>query len=203
MPSHPLSLVLKRWKFVLLFGAILAILSGGATVFFPLEYRADAQVLIISKSRYGVDPYTVVKSAERVGENIVAVMKTDDFRDKVRAQPGYAIDWGRFDALNERARRRAWPEMVGSSVVYGTGVLNVSAYHPNPDQARALAGASVGALVSRAWEYVGGDVILKVVNTPVVTRWPVRPNLALNTVLGGVVGVILAGFAVSRRPERA
>lgn len=72
------------------------------SLLFPLEYRADAQALIISKSRYGVDPYTVVKSAERVGENLVQVIGTKDFYDKVMLQTGYSIDRTKFDNVSEK-----------------------------------------------------------------------------------------------------
>ncbi len=193
-----MSPLLHRWKFLVLIGLIVAVFSAGVTFFWTLKYRADAQVLIISKSRYGADPYTVVKSAERVGENLVEIMKTDDFLVKVRATPGYTLDWSTFDSLNDRQKRRAWPKMAGGSVVYGTGVLNVSAYHRDPAMARQLASAVAQTVTDKAWEYVGGDVILKVVNSPVVTRFPVEPNPLVNAALGFMVGVLLAALIVSK-----
>ena len=188
----------KRWKFIFLIGLFVAALSFGASLLWPLKYRADAQVLIISKTRAGVDPYTVVKSAERVGENLVEVMKTDDFMQKVRAVEGYQLDWSQLDALNERQKRRAWPKMVNGSVVYGTGMVNVSVYHQDSALAKRFAGAVSQALSSQAWEYVGGDVILKVVNSPIATRWPVQPNIPVNAALGFIAGTLLAAFMVTR-----
>lgn len=188
----------NRWRFMVLLGLLVSVIAGGLTFLWPLQYRADAQVLIISKSRYGVDPYTVVKSAERVGENLVEIMKTDDFLVKVRATPGFNLDWSAFDTLNERQKRKAWPKMINGSVVYGTGVLNVSSYHQNPDTAKQLAGAVAQTLADKAWEYVGGDVILKVVNTPVATRFPVKPNPFMNAALGFVAGALLAALIIAR-----
>ncbi len=193
-----MSPLLHRWKFLVLIGLIVAIFSAGATFLWPLKYRADAQVLIISKSRYGVDPYTVVKSAERVGENLVEIMKTDDFLAKVRATPGYTLDWSTFDSLNDRQKRKVWPKMAAGSVVYGTGVLNVSAYHQDPVTAKQLVDIVARTVADRAWEYVGGDVILKVVNSPVVTRFPVEPNPLVNAALGFMAGVLLAALIVSK-----
>lgn len=188
----------RRWRFIILIGLLVSVVAGGLTFLWPLEYRADAQVLVISKSRYGVDPYTVVKSAERVGENLVEIMKTDDFLTKVRATSGYSLDWSAFDSLNDRQRRRAWPKMVTGSVVYGTGILNVSAYHQNPEAAKQLSGAVATTLSEKAWEYVGGDVILKVVNAPVASRFPVKPNPFVNAVLGFIAGALLALLIVAR-----
>ena len=192
-------LLFKRWKFIALVGLMFAVISTVITLLFPLEYRADAQVLIISKTRYGVDPYTVVKSAERVGENLAQVMETDDFLRKVREAEGYRLDWSRFDGLNERQKRRAWPKMIAGSVVYGTGVLNVSTYHSSAEQAKLFSAAVSDTVVNKAWEYVGADVILKVVNSPIVTRFPARPNIFLNVLLGFVAGLFVGSAIVSRR----
>ncbi|HLD31802.1 MAG TPA: Wzz/FepE/Etk N-terminal domain-containing protein [Patescibacteria group bacterium] len=199
LKSSPWQELAKRWKLVAFVGALAAIATLVVTLFFPMEYRADAQVLIISKSRYGVDPYTTVKSAERVGENLIQVMKTNDFYNKVMRQPGYSIDQTKFVDLTENKKRDLWQETLAVSMVYGTGVLNISTFHTDSFQAQQLAGATADALVAKGWEYVGGDVMMKVVNDPVVTRWPVRPNIILNTVLGFIIGsIISAGLLIKR-----
>ncbi|PIR76661.1 MAG: hypothetical protein COU32_00915 [Candidatus Magasanikbacteria bacterium CG10_big_fil_rev_8_21_14_0_10_42_10] len=199
MFHSPLSRILQGSKILVALGLVTAILAAGVTLLFPLEYRADAGVLIISQSRYGVDPYTVVKSAERIADNIVQVMGTDDFYEKVKQQDGYTINWNVFDTLDARKKRNAWQKGVQGSVVYGTGVLNISAYSTDPEQAKDLAGAAADTLVSKGWQYVGGDVTLQVVNHPVVTKWPVRPNIFTNAVLGFAVGVLLGALVVTRR----
>jgi len=197
--SHPLRIVRKQWKLLTLVGILAAALSVAVSMAFPLEYRADAQVLIISKTRTGVDPYTTVKSAERVGENIAAVMQTTDFYDKVRSQAGYSINWERFTNTTERKRRKLWSKTIAPSVSYGTGVLNVSAYAPDKSEAAQIAGAATRALVEQGWEYVGGDVAIKIINNPVVTRWPARPNLVVNALVGFIIGVVLMGLGVIAR----
>lgn len=191
--------VLKnKYKMIIVSGIVVAVISLVITLLFPLEYRADAQVLIISRSRYGVDPYTTVKSAERIGENIAQVMETNDFYNKVMEQSGYNIDKSRFTNVSERTKRKRWQKAIDGSIVYGTGVLNVSAYSRTQEQALQLAGAAVSALSSQGWEYVGGDVIIKVVNEPVATRFPARPNLVLNAILGFLAGVLGAGLVLYR-----
>ncbi len=189
----------KRLGALFFAGLVVAVLSVAASFLFPIEYRADAQVLIVSRSRFGVDPYTVVKSAERIGENVVPIVKTNHFFGKVMATPGYAIDKTPFENVPERIKRKRWQKAVHASVVYGTGVLNVSAYHTNPKQAVTLAGAVATTLVASAPEYVGGDVTMKVINDPVATRFPARPNLPLNAAVGFVLGAILRSFMVLRK----
>ncbi len=195
----PLHTLFRRWKVLLLAGVLIGLVAGLLTLAFPLKYRSDAQVLIISKSRFGVDPYTVVKSAERVGENIIQIMQTSDFYQKVREQNGHDINWSSFDSLGERDRRKLWNKTISPSVVYGTGVLNVSAYHRDKSQAQKIAGASIDALVAKGWEYVGGDVTIKIVNEPIVTKWPVRPNILLNIILGFIVGIFGMGILTLKK----
>lgn len=195
----PLTTLKKRWKLVLLGTIVFGVIGFGLSFLFPLEYRADAQVLIISKSRFGVDPYTAVKSAERVGENIVALVDTDDFYNKVREQREAVASMDKFDNINEQTRRRRWKKTVRASVVYGTGFLNINTYDEDKQNAEVLAEAVAATLSRSAWEYVGGDVSIRVVNRPVVSIWPVRPNIPLNTIFGFIVGFVLSSFVVVRR----
>lgn len=198
--SHaPWESLIRRSRLIIFAGVVLAIVAAAVSLLFTLEYRADAQVLIMSKSRYGVDPYTAVKSSERVGENLLQVVKTNDFFLKVMNQPGYAIDKSRFENVSERVKRERWQKALSVSVVYGTGVLNVSAYNKNKASAEQLASAAAQALVDSGWEYVGGDVGFKLVNQAVATNYPVRPNLLLNAILGFVVGAVLMSILVLRR----
>ena len=190
--------LVRRGKIIFGVGVLFALIGLGISFAFPLEYRADAGVLIVPKTRFGVDPYTVVKSAERVGDNLAAVMKTDDFRAKVKSLEGTNLDWGKFETLTPREKRRTWPQMVNASVVYGTGVLRVSAYNTNEIQAAAFAAAAAQTLATKGFEYVGGDMSIRVVDNPVVTPWPVRPNIPVNMVLGFVVGVLVMSVIVVR-----
>jgi capsular polysaccharide biosynthesis protein len=167
--------------------------------FVTLEYRADAAVYIISKSRYGVDPYTVVKSAEQVGQNITQVMKTQDFFDKVMTVVPASFDKSQFQNVSDRVRTKRWQKTVDGSVIFGTGVLNVSAYHHDPAQANILASALVDTLVQKGYEYVGGDVTIKQVNKAIVTRFPVRPNLLLNAVLGFILGLFISAIFLVKK----
>ena len=201
MFHHPSIHILKRrYRLLIAGGLIGAALSFLPLLVMPLEYRADAEVFIITKTRYGVDPYTVVKSAERVAENIAAVMKTGDFFQKVMAETAYDFDRARFQNVSELTKRRRWQKAVQTDVTYGTGGLTISAYDKNPDKALALAGAAASAISRTGWEYVGGDVTIKLVNEPIVTRWPARPNALLNALLGLVAGIIaMAAVVMSRK----
>lgn len=191
---------LRRSKKILItVGLMCGLIAGGITLLFPLQYRADAQVLILSHARFGVDPYTVVKAGERIGENLSQVIRTEDFFERVKLQQQYQIDWSYFDALPPREKRKAWERTISPSVIYGSSMLSVRVYHPDRMQAAALAGAVADTLVSAHMEYVGGDVSIRMVNSPITTSYPVRPNPLLNAIAAAFVGVLYAAMVIMRR----
>jgi capsular polysaccharide biosynthesis protein len=195
---HTSHILKKHRRLIVVTGLLVGLASVLVSLFFPLDYRADAQVLLLSQSRYGVDPYTVVRSAERVGENISHVMETQDFFSKVIAHD-QSLDTRRFQNVSDRVRRKRWQRTIDASMVFGTGVMNVSAYHTDPAQATRYATAAAQTLVDQGWEYAPGDMTMKIVNQAVVTRWPVRPNILLNLIVGFVVGVLVMGVSLIYR----
>ena len=191
---HTLS---KYAKMILLWGVIFALVAGIGSLIWPKQYSATSQLLLISRDRTGVDPYTQAKSAERIGENLAEVLKTTDFYSKVFELSTATFDKTRWQNLTERNQRKQWQKDVQANMIYNTSLLSVSAYSKTQDDAVALSQAVTETLVNRGWEYVGGDVSLKVVNAPLVSRLPARPNILLNIALGFALGILLSGLWVA------
>ncbi|MBI2443817.1 MAG: hypothetical protein HYV42_01065 [Candidatus Magasanikbacteria bacterium] len=184
-------------------GLLVAAASGAVSFLFPKQYRAESEVLIISRDRSGVDPFTQVKSAERIGENLTRVIQTGDFMDKVFGLAGATFDRSRWERLSPRDKRRRWQRDVWGATVYNSSLVRLSVYSTTPEDAAGLGAAVTQALATRGWEYVGGDVAIKIVNPPLVSRFPARPNLPVNVGAGFVAGAALWGLAMSRRQRRA
>ena len=164
----------------------------------PKQYSAQSQVLIISRDRSGVDPYTQAKSAERIGENLAQVMKTTDFYSKVMSSQSYSFDKEVWNNLNDRKKRKKWVKDVIGSMVYGTGLMNVRVYSTSQTDAVNLSNAVIQTVASQGWEYLGGDVAIKVVSSPLVSRWPSRPNILANLAAGFILGGLIASLWVVR-----
>jgi len=191
-------LVAKNIKMIFVWAVVLGLASGLVSLLFPKQYSAESQVLIISRDRTGVDPYTQAKSAERIGENLAQVMNTSDFYGKVMESTDVPFNKDRWQALAERDRRKAWQKDVQSAMVYNSSMLKITVYSDTKDDATAFANAITQTLVSRGWEYVGGDVALKEVSTPLVSRFIARPNLLVNTAAGFLIGGLLAVLWITR-----
>ncbi len=192
---HSLS---KYSKIIFLWGILLALITGVVSMVWPKQYSASSQILIISRDRTGIDPYTQAKSAERIGDNLAQVIKTTDFYQKVFESANAGFDRTRWQSLDDRRQRKQWQKDVKASMVYNSGLMNIVTYSTDPKDAVALSQAVVDTVVTRGWEYVGGDVALKIVNTPLASRFPVRPNIVLNVGLSFVLGILISSLWVIR-----
>ena len=195
-------LLAKHYKLLLLWGVLVAVVSAGISLLFPQYYSADTKVVIISRDRAGVDPYTQTKSAELIGENLAAVMQTTDFRDKVIAAKTEVFQDTSWSNLTERNFRKKWIKDVQGRMVYGANLLQVTAYGRTPAMAVALADVVSQTVVTNGWEYIGGDVAIKRVDSPLSSRFPTRPNFVLNAVVGFCIGILLAGLWIVRYKHR-
>jgi capsular polysaccharide biosynthesis protein len=77
-------------------------------------------------------------------------------------------------------------------------LLEVTAYALGQDNALALSNAVTKTLVAHGWEYSGGDVAIKQVDSALVSRLPARPNIIVNAAIGLLVGGFLAALWIVR-----
>lgn len=192
----------KHLTLIIAWGAIFAVLSAVAILFFPKQYRATSQILIISRDRAGVDPYTQARSAEKIGMNLTQVMKTTDFYNKVMNSNLYEFDMERWKKLSEYQQRKKWIKDVSGSMVYGASIMNINVYSHSQSDAVNLSNAITQTLAAQGWEYLGGDVAIKAVGAPLASRWPVRPNIFVNLAVGFFIGVVISGLWVLRYKRR-
>lgn len=188
----------KHKKLIVVWGVIFALLTGLVSIFLPTYFSAESGVLIISRDRVGLDPFTESKLAERIGENLAQIIGTEDFFNKVMETTGNTFDKSRWQNLEPREQRKRWHRDVQAEVVYGTNLIKLTVYSVSKKDAFDLAMAVSQTLVGRGWEYVGGEVNLKVVNSPLVSRWQARPNLVTAAGGGLVVGMALASLWLLR-----
>jgi capsular polysaccharide biosynthesis protein len=197
------SVLTRHAKLIFTWGLIFAILSGGISMFFPKQYMATSQVLIISRDKAGVDPYTQSKAASTIGANLAQVMKTTDFYNKVMNSNATSFDRGQWQNLNDRDQRKKWTKDVQSSMVYGSSLMNINVYSYSQNEAVNLSNAITQTLTAQGWEYLGGDVAMKAISNPLVSRWFARPNILINSAVGFLVGASISGLWILRYKRRS
>ncbi len=176
------------WLTILLAGVIGMALAVLLSFIRPLEYSSTTRILI-TQELGAVDAYTASRSAERIADDLASVVYTSTFFDKVMAS-GYSIDPTYFsdDAIKLRTQ---WKKAVEASVSRSSGLLSIAAFHPDVDQAEQLAQAVAYVLTTQGWTYTsGGNITVQVVDAPLNSRYPVRPNLLINGFSGLALGLL-------------
>lgn len=193
--------VLHGWKSILGFGVLGLALALGLSFTQPLEYSSTVKLLILQSESGAVDAYTAGRSEERIADDLSTLIYTTTFFDDVMSS-GFSIDPKSFPAA-DYARRRAWQQSVSTSVSSGTGFLTITTYHPDVAQAEQLARAIAFVLTKNVNQYTpGGNVEVQLIDAPLNSRWPVKPDLITNGLSGLFLGGLIGALYVLIRAER-
>lgn len=188
----------KHSALIIVWGLVFLTASIFVSLFFPRQYSATTQVLIISRDKGGVDPYTQARSAEKVGANLTELIKTTDFFSKVINNTSYSFDREPWKNLADRQQRKKWIKDVQANMSYGVSIMNIKVFSYSPEEASALSNAITQTMVTQGWEYLGGDVAIKSVSDPLISRLPARPNFFANAGIGFLVGALICSLWVLR-----
>jgi capsular polysaccharide biosynthesis protein len=193
MPANPHygKIILGKWKLIALVSSLLLVLACGVSFIEPLQYSSSIRLLIIQPAALNYDPYTAIRASASVGGNLAQIVYTTDFFNRVLASK-YNIDASYFPD-NDAKRRKKWGQMVSVRVEQGSGLLNITVYHTDKDQATEIARAIAYVMTTEGSGYVGGSGLqIKLVDDPLVSNFPVKPNILANGFIGFVVGMFLA-----------
>ncbi len=182
-----LSPILNAWPTVLFASALGMVLAVVLSLVQPLEYSSTTKILINPKVE-GVDPYTASRSAEAAAEQLTTMLSTSTIYSAV-FNSGYDLDRSYFpdDILKFQKK---WEKTITASVSRGSGIMTIRTYHTDVKSAEVLAMAVASVYVNDGWRYVNGDISVQVIDDPVNSRYPVRPNIPVNAVSGLFLGLI-------------
>lgn len=193
--THYLYVISRGWKKILAFALLVSLAGAGLSFLFPLQYSSSMRMLVIQKQLSATDPYTAIKSSERISDNLAQIIYTTSFFDKVM-NANFNIDKSIFKP-EESKKRRQWREMIETRVVRDSGMLSVTVYHKDPLQAEQVSRAIAFVLALDGSQYIGGgDLEIKLVDAPLLSRYPVKPNIPANAILGFMLGLIIGTGSV-------
>ena len=189
----------KRQTIILMIvSAIIAV--AGISLLFPLRYEAQSR-LLITQDTGTADAYTVSRSNEYLGNLFSQVARSSSFFDLL-ADTQYNVDQTYFRG-NYEQKIKMWRSTVNTNTLSDSGIIEVKVYHPNPYQAQQIALAVNDILINKNFNYQGnGDrVKINVIDQPLVSSYPVKPNLIQNVILAALFSFIFALFYIYIFPE--
>jgi uncharacterized protein involved in exopolysaccharide biosynthesis len=181
-------LIARSWRqltLTTLIGFVLALAFSFAQ---PLLYSSTVKLLITQTNTTGLDPYTAIKSTERIAQNLSEIIYTSAFFDTVVNDD--AVDAGYFP-VDEIRKRKKWQDAIETSVSPGTGVMSLTAYHTDRNQATTIAVLTAKELAVQAPNYFGFSVRIQVIDAPLPSRFIARPDFVTNALFGAIVGALL------------
>jgi len=207
MSKHPSTIIARGWATIIALAFVGLAIALLVCFLQPLKYSSTVRLLILQENASSLDAYTASRSTERLAENLATIVYTTSFFDEVMSA-GFDIDQSIFPDREDK-KRKLWSKTVSASVSRGNGLLSISVYHADVAQAEQIVNAVAYILTQKADEYLSGsDVTVRVVDSPLNSRWPARPNIPANAfsglVLGGLAGVgfvLLQAERVRRRHQ--
>ncbi len=193
--------VASHWHTVVMFGLLGLVLALIVSFVQPLRYSSTVRLLILQDVGTSVDAYTASRAEERIADNLSTILYTSTFFDQVMST-GFDIDQTIFPNDDSKTRK-VWGNMVKATVSRGSGLLSVTAYHRDIDQAEQIVRAIAVVLTERVDEYTsGGSVDVRLVDDPLNSRWPVKPNILVNILSGFILGAFVGIGFVLLQTER-
>src|SRR6056297_609355 len=102
------------WKKTLIIITSLGIILGlGYSFTKNVEYKAESSLLILPRTTVGVDAYSAIKTAERLGENLIQILYTSSFFQQVQ-NTDYDIDYSYFKLDNKEDFKTQWSNMISA-----------------------------------------------------------------------------------------
>ncbi|MFH1171533.1 MAG: Wzz/FepE/Etk N-terminal domain-containing protein [bacterium] len=195
--SSVFSTIKNHWISILLVTVIAISASAGVTALQTREYQSSFSLLVIQKTDSG-DAYAAAKSAQQASLSLAQILYTTSFYDQVQAS-GLA-DLSSFPT-DEAARRELWAHAIETRTLPDVGMLKISAYDTNRTTANALAFAVADVLTRKGADYLGTgkSIELQVVDAPLTSTAPVRPDVPVNLAIGFLLGFgVTIGFHIVR-----
>lgn len=194
---------LRHWLAISAVALFSAAASVGVSMFLLQQYySSEVSLIIVQKQQQFSDAYATQKAAEKLGRNLIKVVETSDFMNRVVAT-GY-ISSDILSASTEE-RKGQWKTMVKAEMIPETGVLVVTGYGLEPQAAEDVALGVMTVLTTNAADYHGGggNVEIKHIDGPVTSSRPVRPNIIQNGVAAFILGAAVMYLLFVIRAEAA
>ena len=175
------------------FFAVFLIIGIIYTLSQPFKYSTTSKLLVIQQGTSGVDPLSVSRTEQYLSTLFAQVISSNSFFNLVlNSDPTIEKDYFSGDTIHQM---KTWNKTVSAKSEENSGFIDITVFHPAPEQATKIANAINQILITQNTNYQGVGSLVKVVviDDPLVSNYPTQPNILINA--GIVVGATLVfGF---------
>lgn len=184
-----LKLFKKRKTTVISITLVFVIIALIISLVQPLKYRSRSRLLILQPNT-SADAYSVARSNEYVGGLISEIIYSGSFLESLKGSEA-VFDRNYFSDTYKKNVKK-WRKTVFARSGGDTGIIDIEIYHTNPEEAKRISLAVNQLIISGQSPYKFNPYTTKinVIDEPVVSSFPVKPNIPLNLVMSIIFGFI-------------
>jgi capsular polysaccharide biosynthesis protein len=190
------NIIKERWQTMLIITIIITAIVFSVSALITPKYKSQISLIVIQKqASYKVDAFSAAKSAEYLSDILSRAVYTDTFLNDVLHAP-VGVD-KKFSDIPEK-RKEEWKNAISVKKLNNTGIIEISVYDESRQEAEKITRAIDWSLSVRGDKYHGGGDRIKVelIDGPITSVKPVKPNILLNTLLGFIFGVAISFVVV-------
>ncbi len=157
----------------------------------PLKYQAKSRLLILQPNT-GNDAYLTARSNEYIGGLISEVVYSGSFLDSLK-NSNYIFDRNYFGGSYKDSIKK-WRKTISTKNSGDTGVINIEVFHTDPEEAKKISQAVNELIISgqSPYRFNSEQIKISIIDQPITSSFPVKPNLPLTFVLSIVFGLMTA-----------
>lgn len=166
----------------------------------PLKYRSRSRLLIVQPN--ASDAYTVARSNEYIGNLTARVIASGSFLDVLKGSNS-VFDRNYFSGTYKDSVKK-WNKTVFARSGGDTGIIDIEIYHTSQKEAERLSLAVNNLIVSGSgpYRFNPGENVITVIDQPIVSTFPVKPNLPLNLSLSLLFGFLAGASYIYLFPQK-
>jgi len=187
--------IISNWRNILNIMIIVIIFTIFFTILRPLKFKSSARLLVVQDYGQSFDTYSTSKSTQYLSDILSEVIYSTSFFNEV-IQSDFNIETNYFSA-KQLKRKKQWDKMISAKPLTGTGIIEIAIYHQSKNQAEQIMKGITYVLTTKHSLYHGGGdkVSVKIIDEPITSNLPVKPNILVNLILAAIFGILLGiGF---------
>ncbi|MEK7097644.1 MAG: hypothetical protein AAB906_02245 [Patescibacteria group bacterium] len=194
-------LIGKRKQTIFAIVLLFVFVASVLTLIQPLRYESRSKLLVLQDFGDNFDPYSAAKSNEYLS-NLLARITTSEVFFEEMADSGFNVD-GKYFSDRADKKLKIWEKTVVAKAFNDSGIISVNIYHTDRYQTEQIARAVNYVLKTKNSQfYAGGSSVnIKVIDEPIVSKWPVKPNAPLNIGFAVILGFISGLFYIYILPD--
>ncbi len=167
----------------------------------PFKYGSSLTLLTVHSFSENTDPYVASKSNEYLSSLLAQIVYSSSFFESVM-NSGYNIDKDYFSG-SDKKKMKKWSQTVSAKSISDSGMISINVYHTDRSQSEEIARAVAYTLQTNHTSYhgFGKSVDIKIIDKPITSTFPVKPDILLNLGVALAFGLIFSLCWVYIFPE--